>query len=91
MDRILKKFLPAYVRHGAFTLITASGEKVVCGDGSGEPVVARLTTTAAQRHLTLDPEMALGEIYMDGTLVMEQGSIADLLAVVLDQPYAVPQ
>ncbi|RIK97632.1 MAG: SAM-dependent methyltransferase [Proteobacteria bacterium] len=91
MDRLLKTFLPSYVRRGALTLITASGERIVCGDGSGEPVVARLTTTAAQRHLVLDPEMALGEIYMDGTLKLEQGSIADLLAVVLDQPYAVPK
>ncbi|MGB3272612.1 MAG: cyclopropane-fatty-acyl-phospholipid synthase family protein [Xanthobacteraceae bacterium] len=91
MDRLLKTFLPNYVRRGALTLITASGERIVCGDGSGEPVVARLTTTAAQRHLVFDPEMALGEIYMDGALVLEQGSIADLLAVVLDQPYAVPK
>jgi cyclopropane-fatty-acyl-phospholipid synthase len=91
MDRLLKKFLPTYIRRGALTLITASGERIVCGDGSGEPVVARITTAAAQRHLILDPELALGEIYMDGALALEQGTIADLLAVVLDQPYAVPK
>jgi cyclopropane-fatty-acyl-phospholipid synthase len=91
MDRILRQHLPDYIKRGAFTLITASGERIVCGDGSGEPVVARLTTTAAQWHLILDPEMALGEIYTDGMLQLEQGSIADLLAVVLDQPYAVPR
>ncbi len=91
MDRILRRFLQAFVRYGNFTLITASGEQIVCGDGRGDPVVARLTTPAAQRHLIVDPELALGEIYMDGTLQMERGSITDLLAVLMSQPYTVPK
>jgi cyclopropane-fatty-acyl-phospholipid synthase len=33
----------------------------------------------------LDPELRLGEAYMDGSFVVEQGSIADVLAVVLGQ------
>ena len=35
--------------------------------------------------MLLDPELRLGEAYMDGTLRIEQGSIADLLAIVLGQ------
>jgi len=38
-----------------------------------------------------NPELALGEIYMDGSFVVEQGSIADLLSIVMDQPDVVPQ
>jgi cyclopropane-fatty-acyl-phospholipid synthase len=34
----------------------------------------------------MDPELKLGEAYMDGTLVVEQGSIADVLAILLRQP-----
>jgi cyclopropane-fatty-acyl-phospholipid synthase len=41
--------------------------------------------------LLLDPELALGELFMDGTLVMESGTIADLLAVALDQPDLLPR
>jgi cyclopropane-fatty-acyl-phospholipid synthase len=33
----------------------------------------------------LDPELRLGEAYMDGTLLIEQGTIADLLRLVLGQ------
>jgi cyclopropane-fatty-acyl-phospholipid synthase len=33
----------------------------------------------------LDPELKLGEAYMDGTLVVDEGSIADVLAVLLGQ------
>ena len=34
----------------------------------------------------LDPELAFGELYMDGELLIEQGSIADLFALLFDQP-----
>jgi len=33
----------------------------------------------------LDPELKLGEAYMDGTLVVEQGSIAEVIAILLRQ------
>jgi cyclopropane-fatty-acyl-phospholipid synthase len=58
------------------------------GDGTGTPLAARFTTTGAQWHLLFDPELALGETYMDGTFVMEQGSIAELLELALSQEQA---
>jgi cyclopropane-fatty-acyl-phospholipid synthase len=39
----------------------------------------------------LNPELALGELYMEGTFVVEQGSIADALAILLDQPEILPR
>jgi cyclopropane-fatty-acyl-phospholipid synthase len=45
----------------------------------------RFTNRRAQRGVLLDPELRLGEAYMDGTLRVEEGSIADLLAIVLGQ------
>src|SRR6266568_856531 len=64
----------------------------------GKPVAVRFTTPSAIRRLLLDPELQLGEAYMDGSLVVEQGSIADLLAILLGQnrtgeppPWARPQ
>ncbi len=38
-----------------------------------------------------NPELALGEVYMEGTFVVEQGSIADALAILLDQPEILPR
>ena len=49
------------------------------GDGTGRPLALRFTTRAAERGILLDPELKLGEAYMDGTLIVEQGSIADVL------------
>src|SRR5262249_52349905 len=55
------------------------------GDGTGRPVVARFTTRAAELAVLLDPELRLGECYMNGTFVIEQGTIADALALFMHQ------
>src|SRR6266852_5005771 len=90
MDYLLRVFLSRFVRRGSMVFTTASGEKFACGDGTGKKVFARFLTAAAQRRVLLDPELALGEIYMDGDFVIENGSIADALAILLDQPDIVP-
>jgi cyclopropane-fatty-acyl-phospholipid synthase len=91
MDRLLRFFLSQYIRRGALTFTIASGTTFTCGDGSGPPVSVRFVTSAAQRRLLLDPELALGEIFMDGLLVMERGTIADLLGIALNQPDMSPR
>ena len=85
MDRLLELLLRRFVRRGTLRLITARGSVFTVGDGTGQPVAVRFTTSAAQRGVLLDPELKLGEAYMDGTLRVEEGSIADLLAIVLGQ------
>ena len=91
MDRLLSFVLGRYIRRGALTFITADGKSFVCGDGTGAPVVVRFGSAAAQRRLLFDPELALGELYMEGELTMERGTIADLLAIALSQPDMSPR
>ena len=91
MDGLLLIFLRRYIRRGSFTVTTAAGSTYAFGDGRGPPVAVRFTTAGAQRAVLMDPELKLGEAYMDGTLVVEQGSIADVLAILLRQePVATP-
>jgi len=73
------------------TFTTASGAKFTCGDGTGRPVSVRFLTAGTELRILLNPELALGEAYMDGTFVVEDGSIADALAILLDQPEMVPR
>jgi len=54
-------------------------------------VAVRFSGAAAQRAVLLDPELKLGEAYMDGTLIVERGSIADLLALLLSQEHLGPR
>jgi cyclopropane-fatty-acyl-phospholipid synthase len=60
-------------------VVAPSGKRRVFGDGTGTPVTGRFTDRAAIRELVLDPYLALGELFMDERLVVEQGSIYDLL------------
>jgi cyclopropane-fatty-acyl-phospholipid synthase len=90
MDRLLRSFLGQFIRRGSMTFTTAKGTKFTCGDGTGDPVAVRFTTAQAERRILLNPELALGEAYMDGTFVVEHGDIADVLAILLDQPDVLP-
>ena len=90
MDRMLRYFLQKFIRRGAITFTTASGSKFTCGDGSGAHVLVRFLTKDAERRILLNPELALGEIYMEGDFIVENGSIADALAVLMDQPTVLP-
>jgi cyclopropane-fatty-acyl-phospholipid synthase len=92
MDHVLRYFLGQFIRRGAMTFTTARGSRFTCGDGSGRPPVSvRFLTTATERRILLNPELYLGEAYMDGTFVVENGSIADALAILMDQPDMVPR
>ena len=80
----LRKALTPLVRRGALTLVMPSGERLTFGDGAGQPIVARLADRAAVWALLLDPDLKTGELFADGRLVMEQGSIYDFLSLILD-------
>ena len=85
MDRLLRVALEKLIRAGSLRVTTADGSTFTLGDGSGAPVAIRFTTRAAQRNILIDPELKFGEAYMDGGVVVEQGSIADVLAIALGQ------
>jgi cyclopropane-fatty-acyl-phospholipid synthase len=91
MDRLLRYFLQQFIRRGAMDFTTASGARFSCGDGTGRPISVRFLTADAERRVLLNPELALGEVYMDGTFVVENGSIADALAILMDQPEILPR
>jgi cyclopropane-fatty-acyl-phospholipid synthase len=85
MDRLLNWLLGKFVRRGTLRVTTANGRVFAFGDGTGPPVAIHFTTQSAMRGVILDPELRLGESYMDGSLVVEEGTVADLLAIVLGQ------
>ena len=90
MDRLLRLFMQQFIRRGAMTFTAAGGAKFTCGDGTGQPVFVRFLTRDAERRVLLNPELALGEVYMEGTFVVENASIADALAILMYQPEMLP-
>jgi len=85
MDWLLRLAL-AHVARGNLRMTTARGTPLSFGDGSGPPVEVRFTSAAAQRRVLLNPDLRLGEAYMDGTFVVDRGSIADFVDLVGDRP-----
>jgi cyclopropane-fatty-acyl-phospholipid synthase len=90
MDWLLRFFLQRFIRRGTLHVSTAHGTRFTCGDGTGTPIAVHFETAAAQRHILFDPEMALGESYMDGALAIDNASITDLLELLLGQPTMAP-
>ncbi len=90
MDRLLRFLLKTFVRRGTFRVTTSRGTVLTFGDGTGQPVSVRFASRAAEWGILLDPELKFGEAYMNGSFVVEQGSIADVLAIMLGQNTDVP-
>ena len=90
MDRLLQFLLKTFIRRGTFRVTTSRGTVLTFGDGTGQPVSVRFASRAAEWAILLDPELKFGESYMNGTFVVEQGSIADVLAIALGQNSDVP-
>ena len=84
----LQKISASFIRTGTFRVTTAGGRTFTLGDGTGKPVAVRFTSLAAELGVLLDPELKLGEAYMDGTFVVDEGSIADFVALVVSQKTA---
>jgi cyclopropane-fatty-acyl-phospholipid synthase len=90
VDRLLQFLLKTFIRRGTFRVTTSTGNVFAFGDGTGQPVSVRFASRGAEWGILLDPELKFGEAYMDGTFVVEQGSIADVLAIMLGQTSEVP-
>jgi cyclopropane-fatty-acyl-phospholipid synthase len=83
MDILLEKGLGSFIKTGALTIVTANGQRLEFGDGSGERVVLRFLDRRGQNAFLLDPELYFGELFTDGRLVVEEGTIFDALNIFL--------
>ena len=83
--RLLQWVLSSFIHSGTLRVTTAAGKQFTVGDGSGRPVAIRFTSSGAQLGVLLDPDLRFGEAYVDRSLVIEEGSIADALALAFSQ------
>ncbi|PZU87381.1 MAG: SAM-dependent methyltransferase [Shinella sp.] len=82
MTSRLEDLLTRIIRKGNFRVTFADGRTKTIGDGSGEPVALRFIDEKAENELVSDPQLKFGEIYMDGRMIVEEGDIYDLLALI---------
>jgi cyclopropane-fatty-acyl-phospholipid synthase len=83
MATMLRSMMRYAIREGSLDVVTFDKGCFRVGDGRGRPIKVRFTDAAGQRAVVRNPELAFGELYMQGRFVVEQGSIADFLDIVL--------
>jgi cyclopropane-fatty-acyl-phospholipid synthase len=78
LDQALRRML----KRGELTIVEADGTRRTYGrpDPAFEPVTVRFTDDKVPGELARNPRLKLGEAYMDGRVVFEQG---DILALIL--------
>lgn len=79
---MLRYLFSDFFHDGALGLVHANGQREQFGQGAPEAVI-RFTDRRAEWELLLNPDLKLGELYMDGRLVLEKGDIATLLALLM--------
>jgi cyclopropane-fatty-acyl-phospholipid synthase len=77
-----RTFLREVVREGDLTVRLPSGETLRLGDGTGAAMAVAITSNRWLARIAANPSMALGEAYMDGGLVMEQGDLAGFIDLI---------
>jgi len=84
MTSSLRVLLQKIMRTGALGVIGADGQRQDFGDGTGRAAVIRFTDDEAEEAIATDPTLKLGEMYMQGRMVLVEGDIYDFLAVIKD-------
>ena len=80
MSRLnLESIVGRLVRTGNLEVVLPWGRRVVAGDGTGPKVAIALNSYGAIAGILSRPSMGVGEAYMSGALVLEAGSIRDLI------------
>lgn len=82
-DSLLETLCAKAIKHGNVSIESASGYKIKAGNGEGREIKVKFSSNQAQWRIIFNPGVAFGESYMDGELVIQQGSFYELLLVVL--------
>ncbi|GBE42684.1 cyclopropane-fatty-acyl-phospholipid synthase [bacterium BMS3Bbin10] len=79
---LLSRLLERTVRVGTLKVIDADGKQHTFSGRPGPEVTIRLHDRALHYKLLVNPNLYLGEAYMDGTLTIEKGTLPDFMEVV---------
>ncbi|HZQ41101.1 MAG TPA: cyclopropane-fatty-acyl-phospholipid synthase family protein, partial [Rhizomicrobium sp.] len=75
---MLDFLLHRYIRRGTLAVHFPDGKTKTYGEGPPRVAIA-IKDKRSLRALGLDPDLKLGELYMDGGLTIEEGTVVDLL------------
>jgi cyclopropane-fatty-acyl-phospholipid synthase len=76
------RLIERLLKRGEITVVTADGKRTKYGPGGGKSLTIRFTDRKVPFELLRNPRLGLGEAYMDGRLVIEGGTMLDLLDMI---------
>jgi len=90
MERWFEHIFRKIVRQGTLSVSFAPGRSFTVGDGTGEPIAIAFDSPRVLLGVLADPDLKLGEAFMDGTFRVTHGSLADFLDLIGSQCKATP-
>jgi len=82
-EKLFNAMMPVLLNKGNLAVTLPSGRQEIYGDGSMDRVAITIQNTATIRKLILNPELATGEAYTDGTLTIEGDDLRGFIAMVV--------
>ena len=79
IGRYIDQILPV----GSITVIQSNGARDTYGPGGGKHVTVRFHDKRVPLEIFRNPRLRFGELYMDGRVTVEDGTILDLLELVV--------
>jgi len=79
---VIDRFLGKIIRTGSLTVVMPNGSRNTYGPGGGQSATIRFTDRKAIFEILKNPRLGVGETYMDGRLIVEEGTILDVLEIV---------
>jgi cyclopropane-fatty-acyl-phospholipid synthase len=89
-DKLFDRMARTIVRRGTLHVTLPDGRRITAGDSTAPEIAIRLTDPDLPRRILLDPDLAVGEGYMDGTLLIEGDDLRGFLALVMRNVGATP-
>jgi len=80
---LFTRFLRRLIRKGHLVVSIGDSREITVGNGDGPKITVRIKDQTTARRLMFNPELALGESYMDGALSIDGDDVQGLLALVV--------
>ena len=80
---MIGRLIDKLMSKGRLTLVMPDGKRTSYGPGGGASLTVRVTNRKTLFAIARNPRLGLGEAYMDGRLIVEDGTILDLMRLVV--------
>ena len=80
---MIGRLVETLMSKGRLTLVMPDGKRTSYGPGGGASLTVRVTNRKTLFAIARNPRLGLGEAYMDGRLIVEDGTILDLMRLVV--------